>query len=107
MLGKAKGQILRVATHLQVLFCDVKDADTIHLAQTIPTIIGHNVLVAAQNFVDVCCQHAAYLAGRNLIEEVVKKYSDCKFKCIATYEESCMHTVLCLTYAADESQKVT
>ena len=93
MLGKAKGQILRVAACLQVLFCDEKDADTIHLAQTIPTKIGHDALVAAQNFVDVCCQHAAYLAGRNSIEEVVKKYLDCKFKCISTYKASFMHTV--------------
>ena len=69
---------------LQVLFCDKKVGNIIELAQTIPTIIGHDALVAAQNFVDVCCQHAAYLAGRNSIGEVVKKYSYCKFKCIAT-----------------------
>ena len=67
-----------------MLFCDTKDTDTIDLAETIPTVITEKVIKAAQNYVDVCCEHAAYLAGRNLIEEVVKKYLNSAFKYTAT-----------------------
>ena len=30
-----------------------------------------NAIVAAQNFVDTCCQHAAYIAGRGTLEEEI------------------------------------
>jgi len=41
---------------------------------SVPVLIEDKALTAAENFVDVCCQHAAYLAGReNIIEKEVEK----------------------------------
>lgn len=80
MLGKAKGQILRVAACLQLLFCDETDSDyNIVIATTLPTVIGADALKAAENYVDVCCQHTAYLTGRQLIEHEVKRYKESKY----------------------------
>ena len=66
MLSKSKGQILRVAAVLHVLF---------HLEQPdkIPPEISVAALKAADNFVSVCLQHAAYIAGRGLVEEAIKQ----------------------------------
>ena len=58
MLSKAKGLILRVAGVLHVLF---------HLGSPvgdIPQEISTDALKAAENYVDVCCQHVGYIAGR-------------------------------------------
>lgn len=66
MLSKSKGQVLRVAADLHVLFVD---------PSTLPTItsqISMNAIIAAQNFVDTCCQHAAFIAGRGLVDEEIQ-----------------------------------
>ena len=64
MLSKSKGEILRIALTLQVLF-DWENP------QNIPDEISDAALKAAINFVDVCVQHAAYLGGRGeLLEEI-------------------------------------
>ena len=68
MLSKAKGQILCVAACLNMLFVE-KESWT-----SIPVLIEDKVLAAAENFVDVCCQHADYLAGReDIIDKEVEK----------------------------------
>lgn len=56
MLSKSKGQILRVSAVLHVLF----HIDTPH---NIPETISEDAVKAADNFVDLCLQQAAYLAG--------------------------------------------
>ena len=89
MLGKAKGQILRVAACLQMFF---DDSATIHVneemdeeteqsmnmeieqAEELPTSIHANAIAAAINFVEVCCQHTLYITGRQLIADEVNKY---------------------------------
>ena len=100
MLGKAKGQILRVAACLEMLFCDSEEdsentdeesesADeesesieddniSIQQVETLPTTISSESLKAAINFVEVCCQHTAYVTGRKTIESEVKKYQQSK-----------------------------
>ena len=65
MLSKSKGLILRVAGVLHVLFC--LDSTT----NDFPTKISDSTLEAAINFVEVCCQHAAFIAGRGEIEEEI------------------------------------
>ena len=65
MLSKSKGQILRVAAVMQVLF----HCENPH---NIPNDITDEALKASINFVEVCIQHAAYLAGRPEIEEAVE-----------------------------------
>ena len=64
MLSKSKGQILRVSAVLHVLF-------HINAPLDIPEIISENAVKAADNFVDFCLQHAAFLAGRGVIQEAV------------------------------------
>ena len=64
MLSKSKGLILRVAGVLHVLFCLGSTKD-------FPTKISDSTLEAAINFVEVCCQHAAFIAGRREIEEEI------------------------------------
>ena len=61
MLSKSKGQILRVAATLHVLF---------HREN--PVTLSEEAVKAAENFVEVCVQHAAYLAGRGAIEEAIQ-----------------------------------
>jgi len=84
MLGKAKGQILRVAASLEMLFCDTEepgsteDDISVQQVETLPTTISSKSLKAAINFIDVCCQHTAYVTGRQTIENEVKKYQQSK-----------------------------
>lgn len=63
MLSKSKGQVLRVAAVLHVLFMNPPTS--------IPSTISTKAITAAQNFVDTCCQHAAFIAGRGLIDEEI------------------------------------
>lgn len=75
MLSKAKGQILRVAGILNVLFCDRYEDGLIHPNENIPIVITNAALKAAQDFVDTACQQAAYLSGRGLIEKEIQRFS--------------------------------
>ena len=65
MLSKSRGQVLRVAATLHVLF----HLDT---PLSIPDNISEAALRAAVNFVEVCVQHAAYIAGRGNISESIE-----------------------------------
>jgi hypothetical protein len=65
MLSKSKGLILRVAGVLHVLF----QLDT---PDDIPDTISELAIVVAQDFVDVCCQHTAFVAGRGDIQEAIQ-----------------------------------
>ena len=65
MLSKSRGQILRVAATLHVLF----NMDT---PQAIPEEISLEALKSAKNFVEVCNQHVAFLAGRGNISEAIE-----------------------------------
>ena len=64
MLSKSKGQVLRVAAVMHVLF----HMDT---PTTIPKEISEAAVKAADCFVDLCLQHAAYLGGRGDFQEAV------------------------------------
>ena len=64
MLSKSKGQLLRVAVSLHVLFNRDNPLD-------ISQSISEEAVRAAENFVDLCLQHAAYLAGRGDIQEAI------------------------------------
>ena len=65
MLSKSKGQILRVAAVLHVLF----HVENPHI---IPSIVGDAAVKAAINFVDLCVQHAAYITGRGRIQDEIE-----------------------------------
>jgi len=64
MLSKSKGQILRVSAVLHVLF-------HINTPMAIPDVIGVDAVKAAIDLVDVCIQHAAFLAGRGNLQQTI------------------------------------
>ena len=66
MLSKSKGQILRVAATLHVMF-------HINTPLTIPDVISNEAVKAAIDLVDVCIQHAAFLAGRGDVNDRVEE----------------------------------
>ena len=66
MLSKSKGLILRVAAVMHVAF----HLETPH---TIPKEICSEALEAAQDFIDMCCQHAAFMAGRGEIPDEIQQ----------------------------------
>ena len=53
-----------------VLFCDSDQPDN-----TIPQMITTEAILAAKDFVDLCCQHAAFIAGRGKIKDEIEQYS--------------------------------
>ncbi len=65
MLSKSHGQILRVAGVMHVLF-------HLEIPQTVSEKISEKALLAALDFVELRNQHAAFLAGKGLIEDEIE-----------------------------------
>ncbi len=63
MLSKAKRKAL---TALHILLCDRVDEDG---KLNVHVFISSKAVIAAQNYVNTCCQHAAFIAGRGMIED--------------------------------------
>lgn len=77
ILSKAKGQLLRVAACLHVLF-KLETPDTIEVE------ISDKALSAAIDFIDVCCDHASLITGRGCISDEASKG-----KCTVILHVSC------------------
>ena len=75
MLSKAKGQLLRISAAFNVLFSDTVNEDGKITVSTVPLTISTGSIIAAQNFVDVCCQHAAFVAGRERVDDEISRLS--------------------------------
>lgn len=69
MLSKSKGQLLRVAAVMHVLFNMDKPQ--------IPEEISELAVKAAESFVDLCLQHAAYLGGKGDLQEAIEDINKC------------------------------
>ena len=69
MLSKSKGQILRVSAAFHVLF-DISISETEETEIT--DEISEEAVTAAINFVQLCCQQTAYMAGRGKILEEIQ-----------------------------------
>lgn len=69
MLSKGKGQVLRVAAALHVLTGDHKEEGGDIIVSEVPNVISEKAIKAARNYVETCCQHAAYIAGRTTIDD--------------------------------------
>ena len=65
MLSKSKGQLLRVSAVMHVLF-------NIDNPSLIPREISEDAVKAADSFVDICLQHAAYLGGKGNFQEAIE-----------------------------------
>lgn len=65
MLSKSKGQILRVAAALHILF---------HMGslEAVSTEITEEAVAAAIDFVYLCCQQSAFMGGRGDIDEEIQ-----------------------------------
>ena len=89
MLSKSKGQVLRVAAALHVLFhvagqsdesgqsderCEQQDEEESYdgESQEVGEVICERAIEAAINFVMLCCQQAAFVAGKNSIDEEIQ-----------------------------------
>lgn len=66
MLSKSNGQILRLSACLHVLF----HAET---PTVIPDVISTEAIKAAIDIVNVCIQHAAFLAGRDNVNDAIEE----------------------------------
>ena len=53
---------------------DLNDQEDVELAD-VTTQIADTAIVAAQNFVETCCQHAAFIAGRSDINDEITELS--------------------------------
>ena len=67
MLSKSRGQVLRLAAVLHMLF-------TLGTNQPTDDIVSEAAVKAAINFVHVVCQQAAYIAGRGSLEEEIQRF---------------------------------
>lgn len=65
MLSKSKGQVLRVAAALHVLF-------NLGSKEVVPKEISEEAMMAAINFVRLCCQQTAFKGGRSEISEEIQ-----------------------------------
>lgn len=77
MLSKSKGQVLRVAASLQVLFglnsnCNGEEQPP--SSQPGVVHISEDAIKASIDFVEVCCQQTAYIAGRGKISQELEIY---------------------------------
>ena len=69
MLSKSKGQILRLAAVLQVLFQVKENTDQSNM-------ISDEALRAAINFIQTSVQHTAYIAGRDIISKELERVEE-------------------------------
>lgn len=67
MLSKSRGQVLRLAAVLHLLFSVGSDAPT-------SDVISDPAIKAAINFIGVSCQQTAFISGRGIIEEDIQKF---------------------------------
>ena len=72
MLSKSKGQILRVSAAFHFLFgissSNAEDTDE----QVPPDQISEEAIIAAINFVELCCQQTAFMAGRGHVSDEIQ-----------------------------------
>lgn len=66
MLSKSKGQVLRVAAALHYLFS--VNSPTSQVSDE----ISEEAILASINFVALCCQQTAFMAGRGSITEEIQ-----------------------------------
>ena len=81
MLGKSKGQVLRIGAALHVLFgmFSMQPDEGGQEAQHSDDIL-ENAIVAAINFTDLCLQQTAFMAGRGDIREDIENIKTSNYK---------------------------
>ena len=74
MLSKSKGQVLRVSAAFHFLFNINNSNDDMELSDE----ISEEAICASINFVALCCQQTAFMAGRGKISEEIQLIKDSK-----------------------------
>ena len=69
-MSKSKGQTLRVAAALHTLFAMFSPEESSD--DGIGSQISNEAIIAAINFVEVCCQQTAYMAGRSELRKDIQ-----------------------------------
>ena len=67
MLSKSRAHVLRISAAMHFLFHYGKDVDQI------PSIISKEAMLAAIDYVKLCCYHTSVIAGRGSIDDEVQK----------------------------------
>lgn len=67
MLSKSRGQVLRLATVLHMLFSLDKTED-------LSEEVSEEAIKAAVNFVKLACQQTAFIAGKKTLPEELEKF---------------------------------
>ena len=75
MLSKSKGQVLRVAAALHIFFQDEIDTNDKIKVSEVENTLSNEAILAAKNFVEICCQHASFMGGRGIIDDEIKSLS--------------------------------
>ena len=70
MLSKSKGQVLRVSAAFHFLF-NINNFST-----ELSNEISEEAIIASINFVALCCQQTAFVAGRGNINEEIQLIKD-------------------------------
>jgi len=89
MLSKSRGQVLRIATILHMLF----SIDSEH--QSLDSEVSETAVKAAVNFVQTACQQTAFIAGKGHIQEEVQAYKTGML--YSHYGTTIISTTLCKT----------
>ena len=72
MLSKSRGQVLRIATILHMLFA--MNDDESPEPDELSTEVSEQAIKAAINFVKTACEHASLIAGGGSIQEEIDKF---------------------------------
>ena len=57
-------------------FKDIESEDVILVVNQISTEISEAALIAAENFVEIDCQHCLFLSGKGILDNEIKRYSE-------------------------------
>ena len=79
MLSKSLGQTVRISVAMHILFHNDNDGNELS------SKVIQAAIEAVINFVEVCCQHTAYIAGHSDINELLKLFETGIVKLLAIH----------------------
>ena len=84
MFSKSRGQVLRLATVLHMLFSIDKSEESLSVE------VSEAALKAAVDLIKLACQQTAYMAGRESLSEEMERFRTGKLNFHAPLMPSCM-----------------
>ena len=80
MLSKSRGQVLRLATVLHMLF-SIDNPE-----EAVKEEVSEGALKAAVNFVKLACQQTSYIAGKGKLEDELEKFKTGEYSYLVCVE---------------------